>query len=169
MVRSTAFWASIGCGLGLFMLFAAAANPVGRFLGDPEIGMMVGVVIGVNWGIEGIVSSFVICQLVAVEIPIFAIVLAEMRVSPRAVAGRMLGVTAASFAMAAACLLGREALTALGVGMAERAALTVALGTLVYAFALWWLAPEISRRVVEICRRRLRTAIDARRRPALQP
>ena len=129
----------------------------------------IGVVIGVNWGIEGIAVSFVVCQLIAVEIPMFLLVLSEMRVSPRTLAGRLVGVTAASFVMATACLLGREALTALGTGMAERAALTVALGTLVYACALWWLAPRISRRVAEICRRRLRTAINARRGPALQP
>ena len=72
--------------------------------------------------------------------------------------------------MAAACLLGRSALEAAGVGMAGRAALTIAIGIAVYAPALWWLAPQISRRVVEVGRRRLRSVIDARRRrPVLQP
>jgi teichuronic acid exporter len=129
----------------------------------------IGVLIGVNWGIEGIAVSYVLCQLIAVEIPMFILVLSEMRVSPRTLADRLVGVTAATSVMATACVIGREALTALGVGMAERAALTVALGTLVYALALWWLAPRVSRRVLEICRRRLRGAINALRRPALQP
>ena len=129
----------------------------------------IGVVIGVNWGIEGIAVSYVVCQLIAVEIPMFILVMSEMRVSPRTLASRLVGVTAASSVMATACLIGHEALTALEVGMAERAALTVALGTLVYALALWWLAPRVSRRVLEICRRRLRGAINTLRRPALQP
>ena len=41
LVRSTAFWASIGFGIGLFVLIAAAAEPVGRFLGEPQIAEMV--------------------------------------------------------------------------------------------------------------------------------
>ena len=41
LVRSTAFWASIGFGIGLFVLIAAAAEPVGRFLGESQITEMV--------------------------------------------------------------------------------------------------------------------------------
>jgi O-antigen/teichoic acid export membrane protein len=40
-VRSTAFWASIGFGIGMFLLMAAAANPIGQFLGEPRAGEMV--------------------------------------------------------------------------------------------------------------------------------
>jgi O-antigen/teichoic acid export membrane protein len=130
----------------------------------------VAVVIGVNWGIEGVAACFVVCQLIAVEIPMFIIVLSHMRVSPRTLARRLSGVALASLAMAIACLLGRSALEALGVGMAGRAALTIGLGIVVYAPALWWLAPQVSRKVVDICRRRLRSVINARRRrPILQP
>ena len=76
----------------------------------------VGVVIGVNWGIEGVAVCFVVCQLIAVEIPMFIIVLSQMRVSPRTVAARLSGIAAASLVMAAACLLGRSALETVGVG-----------------------------------------------------
>jgi teichuronic acid exporter len=40
-VRSTAFWASIGFGLGLFVLAAAAADPIARFMNEPEVSGMV--------------------------------------------------------------------------------------------------------------------------------
>ena len=66
----------------------------------------IGVVIGVNWGIEGIAVCWVVCQLIAVEIPMFIIVLREMGVTPRTVGARLSGVVAASLVMAAACLLG---------------------------------------------------------------
>jgi O-antigen/teichoic acid export membrane protein len=129
----------------------------------------VGVVIGVNWGIEGVAACFVACQLIAVEIPMLVIVLSHMRLPLRTVAARLVGIAAASFAMAAACLLGRLALDAIGVGMAGRVAPTIGLGMAVYVTALWWLAPQISRRVVELGRRRLTNVITARRRqPALQ-
>jgi O-antigen/teichoic acid export membrane protein len=128
------------------------------------------VVIGVHWGIEGVAVCFVVCQMIAVEIPMFIIVLSQMRVSPRTVAGRLSGIAAASLVMALACLLGRSALETAGVGMGGRAALTIALGMAVYAPALWWLAPHVSRRVFQIGRSRLTKLIDARRRRAvLQP
>jgi O-antigen/teichoic acid export membrane protein len=130
----------------------------------------VGVVIGVNWGIEGVAVCYVICQLIAVEIPMFVLVLAQLQVSPRTLARRLFGVAAASLVMAVVCLTGRSALAGVGVGMAGRAALTIGLGMAVYVPAVWWLAPQISRRVVELCRSRLKNLINARRRrPVLQP
>jgi O-antigen/teichoic acid export membrane protein len=129
----------------------------------------VGVVIGVNWGIEGVAACFVACQLIAVEIPMLVIVLSHMRLSLRTVAARLMGIAAASLVMAAACLLGRSVLEAIGVGMTGRVAPTIGLGMAVYATALWWLAPQISRRAVELGRRRMTNVINARRRrPALQ-
>lgn len=128
----------------------------------------IGVLIGVNWGIEGVAACFVVCQLIAVEIPMLVIVLAHMQVSLRTVAGRLVGIAAASVVMAAACLFGRSALEAIGIGMAGRAGLTIGFGLAVYVAALWWLAPQISRRVVELGRKRLTNVINARRRPALQ-
>jgi O-antigen/teichoic acid export membrane protein len=128
----------------------------------------VAVLIGVHWEIEGVAACYVICQLIAVEIPMLIIVLSHMRLSVRTVARRLVGITAASLVMAAACLLGRSALEAVGVGMAGRAALTIGLGVVVFVTALWWLAPQISRRVVDVGRKRLTNVINARRRPALQ-
>jgi O-antigen/teichoic acid export membrane protein len=129
-----------------------------------------GVVIGVQWGIEGVALCFLACQLIAVEIPMFVITLSQLRVSPATLARRLSGVAAASLLMATACLAGRSALEAAGVGMAGRAALTIAIGIAVYAPALWWLAPQISRRVVEVCAKRLRSVIGGRRRrPVVQP
>jgi O-antigen/teichoic acid export membrane protein len=128
----------------------------------------VAVLIGVHWGIEGVAACFVVCQLIAVEVPMFIIVLSHMRLSPRTVVRRLSGIAAASFLMATACVLGRAALEAAGVGMAGRAALTIGLGAAVYLAAVWWLAPQLSRRVVELARRRLTSVINARRRPVLQ-
>jgi PST family polysaccharide transporter len=129
----------------------------------------VAVVVGVNWGIEGIATAWVICQMIAVEIPMFVIVLRQMRLAPRTVAARLAGTLVASLVMAGICLLGRGALEAAGLGMGARAALTIGLGVAAYGAALWWLAPQISRRVAEIFRARVRALVSARRRePALQ-
>jgi hypothetical protein len=57
----------------------------------------------------------------------------------------------------------------LGVGMAGRAALTIALGVVVYAVALRWFAPDITRRAIVLFRRLLAKVIGARRRRVLQP
>jgi PST family polysaccharide transporter len=129
----------------------------------------VAVVVGVHWGIEGVAACYVLCQMIAVEIPMFVIVLSQMRISPRILAGRLSGIAAASFVMAVACLAGRSALETAGAGTATRAALTIALGIAVYAIATWWLAPRISRRVFGICKRRLAKLIDRRRPSILQP
>ena len=40
-VRATTFWAGLAFGIALSALFAVAAGPVGRFLGEPEVGTMV--------------------------------------------------------------------------------------------------------------------------------
>jgi O-antigen/teichoic acid export membrane protein len=125
----------------------------------------VAVVVGVQWGIEGVAACFVLCQLIAVEIPIFVITLAQLRLSARTLAQRLAGIAVAAVAMATACLLARFALEAIGVPRAVQAALTLLVGVAVYAPALWWLAPQVTRRVVEACRRRLGNAINARRRP----
>jgi O-antigen/teichoic acid export membrane protein len=130
----------------------------------------VAVVVGINWGIEGVAACFVVAQLIAVEIPMFIIVLSQMQVSRRVLAARLSGIATASLLMAISCVFARSALGALGVGMAGRVVLTIAVGIAVYAPALWWLAPHVSRRVATACRTRLRRLIEARRqRPALQP
>jgi len=125
----------------------------------------VAVVVGVHWGIEGVAACYVVCQLIAVEIPIFIITLAQLRLSARTIGRRLAGIAVAALAMAIACLLARSTLEAIGVPMAARAALTVLVGIAVYAPALWWFAPQVTRRVVEACRRRLGNAVHARRRP----
>jgi hypothetical protein len=114
--------------------------------------------------------GFVLCQLIAVEIPMCILVLSQMRLSARIVARRLAGIAVAALIMAVACVAGRSALEAAGVGMAGRAALTIVLGMAVYTVALWWLAPHVSRRVLGICRSRLARMKLPRRRPAvLQP
>jgi polysaccharide transporter, PST family len=130
----------------------------------------VAVAVGVHWGIEGIAACYVAAQLISVEIPMCILVLSQMQVSLRTVAKRLSGIAVASIVMAVACLLGRAALETVGVGMAGRAALTIALGAAVYTSALWWLAPQVSRRVVGLARSRVTRLIDARqRRAVLQP
>jgi PST family polysaccharide transporter len=109
----------------------------------------VAVVVGINWGIEGVAACFVVAQLIAVEIPMFIIVLSQMQVSRRVLVARLSGIATASVLMAISCVFARFA---------------------VYAPALWWLAPHFTRRVAAACRTRLRRVIDTRRqRPALQP
>jgi hypothetical protein len=48
------------------------------------------------------------------------------------------------------------------MGLSGRAVLTIAFGLLVDALALWWLAPDISRRAVDLGRRLVRS-VGARR------
>ena len=129
----------------------------------------VAVVVGVTWGIDGVAACFLAAQLIAVEIPMLVIFLRQTRISPRTVAGRLSGVVAASLVMALACLVGRSALESAGVGTAGRALLTIAIGVVVYAPALWWLAPSVSRRVAAVATGRVSKLIGSRRRAVLQP
>jgi PST family polysaccharide transporter len=130
----------------------------------------VAVVVGVQHGIEGIAACYVGAQMIAVEIPLFIIVLRQMRLSSRIVAGRLVGTVIAALAMAVGCELGRSALEAAGVGMTARAVLTIAVGAVIYLPAMWWLAPRVSRPVLTIGRHRLGKLLGARRRGAvIQP
>ena len=126
------------------------------------------VVIGAHWGIEAVAVGFVLSQLIAVEIPMLIILLSELRISLRSVAARLYGVATATLVMATICFLERLALSALGVGVAQRAALTVGLALLVYAAALWWLAPDIVRRAIGIGRGLVARAPGPRRRTLLE-
>jgi O-antigen/teichoic acid export membrane protein len=128
----------------------------------------VAVVIGSQWNIEAIAACFVVGQLIAVEIPILILVLSELQVSPAALARRLFGVAAATLLMGTACLLGRSALVALDVSAAGRAALMIVLGAVVYAIALWWLAPDIWWRALAVGRRLLRKVVGARRERVLE-
>ena len=147
-------------------------SPVMDAAGRPEVTLWtqlaalcltpIAVVIGAQWSVEGVAVCFVVSQLIAVEIPMLIFVLSELRVSLATLAARVAGVVAAALLMAAACLLGRLALTSLGMGPSGRAAVTIALGLLVYALALSWLAPDIKRRGVDLGRRLVRS-VGARR------
>jgi O-antigen/teichoic acid export membrane protein len=128
----------------------------------------VAVVLGSQWSIEAVAAFFVLGQLIAVEIPILILVLSELRISPKTLTARLFGVAAATSVMGTVCVLGRMGISTLDVGMAERAASTIALGLLAYAAALWWLAPDIWRRAMALTRRLLGKVIDARK-PVLQP
>jgi PST family polysaccharide transporter len=123
----------------------------------------VAVLVGVHWSIEGVAACYVAAQMIAVEIPMFVIVMRHMRISRRTLALRLAGVLAAAVVMAVACLLGRSALESVGAGEGARAVLTIAVGAAVYAPALWWLAPHVSRRVVTLARERVGKLIAARR------
>jgi O-antigen/teichoic acid export membrane protein len=112
----------------------------------------VAVVIGAQWNVEAVAVCFVVSQLIAVEIPMLIFVLSELGVSPTILAARLVGVVAASIVMATTCLLGGLSFSTLGIGATGRVTLTVALGLLVYALALWWLAPDLGRRAVDLGR-----------------
>ena len=124
----------------------------------------IGVVVGSQWSIEAVAVGFVLSQVIAVEIPVLAVVLAELRVAPATLAGRLAGVATATLVMAIACLGGRAAFSAVGMGMAARASLTITLGALVYAVALWVVAPDIGRRAMSLARQGVGTAVSYRRR-----
>jgi O-antigen/teichoic acid export membrane protein len=110
----------------------------------------VAVVVGAEWSIEGVAVCFVVSQLVAVEIPLFVLVLSELRVMPGTVASRLAGIAGATLLMAAVCWPARLGLDAAGVGQAGRAILTIALGLLIYGAALSFLAPDVRRRVARL-------------------
>jgi O-antigen/teichoic acid export membrane protein len=113
------------------------------------------VILGAQWSIEAVAMCFVLGQLIAVEIPSLLFVLSELRVSPSKVGSRLAGIAAATSVMAVTCLLGRLGLSALGVGLAGRATLTIALGAVAYPLALSLFAPEIRRRATGLLRRTL--------------
>jgi O-antigen/teichoic acid export membrane protein len=167
------------CGLVIIRSLQAWNSVVMDAVGRPQVTLWtqlaalcltpVAVVVGAQWSLEGVAVCFVLAQLIAVEVPMLIIVLSELRVSLRTVAAQLSGVAAATLVMTTACLLGRQALFMLGVGMAGRAALTIALGVVVYAVALRWFAPDITRRAIVLFRRLLAKVIGARRRRVLQP
>jgi hypothetical protein len=126
------------------------------------------VVIGAQWGIEAVAVGFVLSQLIAVEVPMLILVLSELRISLGSLAARLYGVAAASAMMATICFAERLVLSDLGVGVEERVALTIGLALLVYAIALWWLAPDIVRRAIGIGRGLVARALGPRRRALLQ-
>jgi O-antigen/teichoic acid export membrane protein len=113
------------------------------------------VILGAQWSIEAVAICFVLGQLIAVEIPSLLYVLSELRMPPSKVASRLAGIAAATSVMAVTCLLGRLGLSALGVGLAGRATLTIALGAVAYPLALSLFAPEIRRRTIGFVRRTL--------------
>ncbi len=103
----------------------------------------VAVVVGSHWSIEAVAVGFVVVQLIAVEIPVFALTLSELQLSPGRIVRRLAGVALATLCMAIACLVVRLALVELNVGVTMRVAATIALGAIVYSAALWVLAPDI--------------------------
>ena len=113
----------------------------------------VAVIVGAQWSIEAVAVCFVVAQLIAVEIPSFAFVLSELRVAPRKVASRLAGIAAATSVMAVTCVIARLGLSALGLGMAGRAGLTIAVGVVAYPVALSFFAPETSRRAFGLLKR----------------
>ncbi len=127
----------------------------------------IGVVVGSHWGLEAVAVGFVLSQLLAVEIPMLIIVLSELEVSAATFGARLAGVSAAALVMVGACVLCRGALSALGVEMAARAALTIATGAIVYVTALAWLAPDVVRRGATLARGAWGRVADVRRRHAL--
>ena len=117
LVRSTAFWASLGFGIALSVLLAVAAGPVGQFLDDPRVGTMVAV--------GGL--SFFICSLGSASQAVF---MREMKF--RSIELRYW------FALIVASAL---AVLAAGVGAGPWALVLqqiVLLAT--FAAALWWRA-----------------------------
>jgi polysaccharide transporter, PST family len=110
----------------------------------------VAVVVGAEWSIEGVAVCFVVSQLVAVEIPLFVLVLSELRLKPTTVALRLAGIAGAALIMVTVCWPARLGLEQAGVGQAVRAVLTIALGLLVYGAALWFLAPDVRRKVMRM-------------------
>lgn len=140
IIRSLQSWNSI-------VLDAAGRPQVTLWTQVAALGLTpFAVMLGAQWSLEAVAACFVLSQLIAVEVPSLVFVLSELRLAPSTVASRLWGVAAATSVMAAACLLGRMGLSALGVGMEGRAVLTIALGVLVYPIALSLFAPDIHRR-----------------------
>jgi O-antigen/teichoic acid export membrane protein len=106
------------------------------------------VILGARWSIEAVAVCFVLGQLIAVEIASFVFVLSELRVDPRKVASQLSGIAAATTIMAVACVVTRLGLTSMGLDMAGRAVLTIAIGVVAYSVALSFFAPETSRRAI---------------------
>jgi PST family polysaccharide transporter len=114
-VRSTTFWAALGFGIGLSVLFAALATPVELFLDEPQVGAMVAA--------GGL--TFAICSIGATSQAVF---MRQMRF--RSIELRYW------FAIVVASVLAVFAATA-GAGSWALVIQQIALlGT--FAVALWW-------------------------------
>jgi O-antigen/teichoic acid export membrane protein len=137
-------------------------TPVLDAAGKPQVTMWtqvaalcltpVAVVVGAHWSVEAVAACFVVGQLIAVEVPSFVFVVAELQVPPRVIAARLRAIVGATLVMAAACLLGRAGLVALDVGIAGRAGLVIAIGALVYVTFIFFLAPDVTQRAMGFAR-----------------
>ena len=105
-------------------------------------------------------------QLIAVEIPMLIIVLRQLQVAPRTLAGRLAAPALATLLMALACLLARASVLPLVSAPAIRAGIVVAVGALVYAAALWRFAPDVWERAAGLVRHGIAAT---RRRRAISP
>ena len=118
MIRTLQSWNSI-------VLDAAGKPQVTLWTQTAALGLVpVAVVIGARWGIEGVALCFVVAQLIAVEIPSFICMLAELRLRPGLVVARLWGVALATLAMAVSCLVTREALADQGVQVVAKVVLS---------------------------------------------
>lgn len=110
------------------------------------------VALGSRWGVEGVAVCFVVGQLIAVEIPSFLFVRAELKLPAWSIVSRLAGVVAATAIAAVACAFARLTLSSVGVAMAGRAVAALVIGAVVYAGALWVFAPDIRRRILRLAR-----------------
>jgi polysaccharide transporter, PST family len=141
---------------GEVLLALGRASWLLRFTAVWFVGSIVAFAIGLQWGLLGVATSYLVATLVieplrtylttrALGIPFWRFV------------GALGGVAQATALMAVAVLGARMALVAADVPTIARLVLLVLLGAAVYGAAFFWRAPDIAREVTGAFRRRRAT------------
>jgi O-antigen/teichoic acid export membrane protein len=112
-----------------FMIFACVVT-VGAF------------VIGLQWGIVGVATSFAVSRVVVLIVNT-RVTCRTAGVAISAFTRSLSGVLALSLAMAAAVYGGRLALLRMDVPAADRLLILVVLGASLYAVLVWWRTPDL--------------------------
>jgi PST family polysaccharide transporter len=131
---------------GEVLLALGKASWLLRFTAVWFVGSIVAFVVGLQWGLLGVATSYLVATLVIEPLRTY-ITTRALGISFWRFVGALGGVAQATALMAACVFVARTALVAADVPAAARLALLVALGTVVYGLCFLWRAPDIANEV----------------------
>jgi PST family polysaccharide transporter len=131
---------------GEVLLALGKASWLLRFTAVWFVGSIVAFVVGLQWGLLGVATSYLIATLVIEPLRTYLTTRA-LGISFWRFVGALGGVAQASALMAACVFVAREGLVAADVPAAARLALLVVLGAVVYGLCFLWRAPDIANEV----------------------
>ena len=131
---------------GEVLLAVGRASWLLRFTAVWFVGSVVAFAVGVQWGLLGVATSYLVVTLVIEPLRTYLTTRA-LGISFWRFVGALGGVAQATALMAVSVFLARAALVAADVPAAARLGLLVALGAVVYGLAFLWRAPDIANEV----------------------